>query len=32
MELIVIDENKLKIMLTAPDMRHYDLKAERVPL
>lgn len=25
MELIVIDENKLKIMLTEPDMQHYDL-------
>ena len=30
MELIVIDETKLKIMLTAPDMRHYDLHAERM--
>ncbi len=30
MELIVIDENKLKIMLSPPDMRHYDLRAERV--
>ncbi len=30
MELIVIDENKLKIMLTAPDMRHYALCAERM--
>ncbi len=30
MELIVIDQNKLKIMLTAPDMNHYDLRAERM--
>ncbi len=30
MELIVIDEHKLKIMLTPPDMRHYDLRAERM--
>lgn len=30
MELIVIDENKLKIMLSAPDMRHYELRAERM--
>ncbi len=30
MELIVIDETKLKIMLTAPDMHHYDLRAERM--
>ncbi len=30
MELIVIDENKLKIMLTAPDMQHYELRAERM--
>ncbi len=30
MELIVIDETKLKIMLTPPDMRHYDLHAERM--
>lgn len=30
MELIVIDEKKLKIMLTPPDMRHYDLHAERM--
>lgn len=30
MELIVIDETKLKIMLTAPDMRHYHLHAERM--
>ena len=30
MEWIRISPNKLKIMLTAPDMRHYDLKAERV--
>ena len=30
MELIVIDETKLKIMLTAPDMQHYDLHAERM--
>lgn len=27
MELIVISKNKLKIMLTAPDMIHYDLEA-----
>ena len=30
MELIVIDETKLTIMLTAPDMQHYDLHAERM--
>lgn len=30
MELIVIDENKLKIMLSAPDMLHYELRAERM--
>lgn len=30
MELIVIDENKLKIMLSAPDMQHYELRAERM--
>ncbi len=30
MELIVIDDRKLKIMLTPPDMRHYDLRAERM--
>ncbi len=30
MELIVIDDRKLKIMLTPPDMRHYDLHAERM--
>ena len=28
MELIVISESKLKIMLTAPDMRHYELSPE----
>ncbi len=32
MELIVIDENKLKIMLTAPDMRHYALPDTREEL
>ncbi len=30
MELIVIDENKLKIMLTSCDMRHYELRTERM--
>ncbi len=30
MELIVIDQNKLKIMLSAPDMTHYDLHAEHM--
>ncbi len=30
MELIIIDERKLKIMLTPPDMRYYDLCAERM--
>ncbi len=30
MELIIIDEKKMKIMLTAPDMRHYELRAERM--
>ncbi len=30
MELIVIDDKKLKIMLTAPDMKHYDLHAEEI--
>lgn len=30
MELIVISENKLKIMLTAPDMAHYELEGSRM--
>ncbi len=30
MELIIIDEKKMKIMLTAPDLRHYELRAERM--
>lgn len=30
MELIVISESKLKIMLTAPDMVHYELEAARM--
>ncbi len=30
MELIVISESKLKIMLTAPDMAHYDLESARM--
>ena len=30
MELIVISESKLKIMLTAPDMRHYELSPDCV--
>ncbi len=30
MELIIIDENKLKIMLTAPDMAHYELHTDRL--
>ncbi len=30
MELIIIDESRLKIMLTQTDMCHYDLPAERI--
>ena len=30
MELILIDKNKLKIMLTAPDMQHYALDTSRL--
>lgn len=30
MEWIVINESKLKIMLSAPDMRHYELSTERM--
>ncbi len=30
MELIMIDESRLKIMLTPTDMRHYDLHAEHM--
>ncbi len=30
MELIIIDESRLKIMLTPTDMRHYDLHSERM--
>lgn len=30
MELIVISENKLKVMLTADDMRHYNLNCDTI--
>lgn len=30
MELILIDQTKLKIMLTAPDLQHYELAPERL--